>query len=172
MTALTATQRGDLAEELLPVAALLACIVHGDGDHHDITHHTARYDRHELVALLVVMAGLVDPEQRISDALTHLTYDETGRPATPTPAGPLTIRQLAADTDGAPGLGADMVFDSERMLTARRLYVHDGWSLSATARAVGARDSTVKTWRDAGGWKQPPVITEYDAGRKRRRRAA
>jgi hypothetical protein len=171
MTALTATERGDLAEQLLPIAAKLACIAHGDGDHHDITHHTRNLNRDELVGLIAVLAGLVDPDQTISDALGYLTWDEHGRPDTPAKTGERTIRGLAAGIDGPMTLGAARIVESERVLWARRLYVHDGLSVSAVARAVGASEVTVRQWRDSGDWRQPPTITEFDAG-KRRRRAA
>jgi hypothetical protein len=172
MTALTATERGDLAERLLPLAARLACLVHGDGDHHDITHATRNLDRHELLALIVDLAALVDPNQRVSDALDFVTWNEHGKPAPPVPAGRLTIRQLASDHDGTPDMGYDMILDSERRNIARHLYLHDGLALATVARAVKARDVTVQRWRDEGGWQQAPTITEYDAGRKRKERVA
>lgn len=168
---MTPEERGDLAERLLPVAAKLACITHGDGDHHDIHHHTQRFDRTELLALVVLLAGLVDPDQLLADALGYITWDERGH-AAPTPAyGRKTLRGLAKDVQGPESLGVDLIVKSERVLLARRLYLVDGLSLSAVARAVGVSDITVKQWRDTGNWRQAPTITEFDAG-KRRKRAA
>jgi hypothetical protein len=171
MTALTPEERGALAERLLPVAARLACVVHGDGDHHDITHHTQRLDRAELVALIVVLAGLVDPEQRVSDALGYVTWDEHGRPAPAADAGTGTIRGLAAQIRGPETLGADMVTHSERVQRARHLYLHDGLTVAEVARQLGAAPRTVREWCAAGGWRQAPAITEADVRPSKRRPA-
>ncbi|TQF04796.1 hypothetical protein E6W39_24420 [Kitasatospora acidiphila] len=172
MTALTAAERGELAERLLPVAAKLACVVRGDGDHHDVAHHTEHLDRTELIALIVVLAGLVDPDQRVTDALSYLTWDEHGRPAPATKSGPTTIRNLAGRVGGPMELGADMVSTSERIQRARHLYLHDGLTVTEVARAIGAGPKTVARWRDLGGWQQAPTIGEADSRPSRRRPAA
>lgn len=92
---LTAEERGNLANRLVPVAAAIACVVHGDGDHRDITHILNQLDGTERDGLIVVLAGLVDPDQRIDQALSYLTWDEHGNPAVP-PSTTRTIRQTAA----------------------------------------------------------------------------
>lgn len=93
---LTAEQRGDLAEQLLPVAARLACIVHGDGGDRDAHQAIARLSPDERDALLIVLAGLVDPDARLTDVLAYLAWDETGKPQRPARVGG-TIRDLAED---------------------------------------------------------------------------
>lgn len=80
MTILTATERGDLAERMLRVAGQLACLVHGDGDVDAIDALTGPLDRAELVGLAVALAGLVDPDRPLADALDFLTWDEHGAP--------------------------------------------------------------------------------------------
>jgi hypothetical protein len=80
MTALTPEQRGDLAEKLLPYAARLACLVHGDGDQRDVHQTIARLDRDQRDALLVVLAGLVNPDAKLADVLGYLSWDENGNP--------------------------------------------------------------------------------------------
>lgn len=94
---MTPTERGDLAEQLLPVAARLACIVHGDGGPRDIQQIIARLTPHERDALLVVLAGLVDPDQPAQDALGYLAWDEHGRPAHPAIPDGGTVRDLAEE---------------------------------------------------------------------------
>lgn len=166
----TPTERGDLAEQMLPVAALLSCIVHGDGDWHDIDWCTHQLDRTELVGLVVVLAAMVDPDQRIDDALGYITWDEQGRPAPALANGNKTIRGLASGVKSTAKLGADAMLESERRLLARRLYLHDGLTVTEVARAIGAAERTVKQWRDAAGWRQAPAITEADARPSRRRK--
>ncbi|MFD5564471.1 hypothetical protein [Kitasatospora griseola] len=92
---LTATERGDLAERLVPVAAALACVVHGEGDRRDIAHILNQLDSAERDGLIVVLAGLVDPDQRVDQTLGYLTWDEYGASAA-RPNVVKTIRQTAA----------------------------------------------------------------------------
>ncbi|MET8585679.1 hypothetical protein ABZX39_33150 [Streptomyces collinus] len=78
MSILTAEQRGDLAEQMLPVAAHLAVLVHGDGGPEDVAEVLADLDDTQKNALLVVLAGLVDPEQPVGKALTWLDVTKHG----------------------------------------------------------------------------------------------
>ncbi|WP_331746720.1 hypothetical protein [Streptomyces sp. NBC_00842] len=78
MSALTAEQRGDLAEDMLPVAAHLAVLVHGDGGPEDVQEVLESLDEAQRNALIVVLAGLVDPEQPMGKALGWLDSDEHG----------------------------------------------------------------------------------------------
>src|SRR5690242_8289703 len=91
-----AEARGDLAERLLPVAAQLACLVHGDGDGRDVHQAVARLAEGEKDALLVVLAGLVPPDVPLGWLLAYLTWDEHGRAAKPD-AGTQTLRDVAEE---------------------------------------------------------------------------
>lgn len=162
----TPTDRGDLAERMLPVAARLACIVHGDGAHQDIAHVLDQLDRSELIAVIVDLAAMVNPDTRIDDALSHITYDEHGKPAPALANGKRTLRGLAKDLSG-PLLGIDMVLESERRLRARHLYLHDRLSVAAVAQEIGASTVTVDQWITQGGWRQAPTITTTDARTRR-----
>lgn len=93
---LTAEQRGDLAENLLPVAARLACLVHGDGGPRDVHQAVARLSQDERDALLIVLAGLVNPDAQLNQLLSYITWDENGRPDRPTKVTG-TLRDLADD---------------------------------------------------------------------------
>lgn len=146
----TATERGDLAQRLLPTASKLACIVHGDGDWRDIAFHTRRLDRDELLALTVVLAGLVDPEQRIDDALGYLSWDEYGAPAPALANGRKTIRGLSAQINGPETYGAAQILKSEQMMLAREIHVGQGLTATETAAIVGCDPDTIHKWAQKG----------------------
>ncbi|MFJ3283338.1 hypothetical protein [Streptomyces halstedii] len=101
MSVLTAVQRGDLAEAMLPVAAQLAGIVHGDGGPEDVQAVLADLDGAERAALIVVLAGLVDPEQSTAQALGWLDFDETGSLVVPQWDERRSVRDLAPDGSAA-----------------------------------------------------------------------
>jgi hypothetical protein len=101
MTALTATERAAQAERLLPYAAQLIALVHGDGGPRDIQQLLARLDPRDLTALLVVAAALADPDRPLADALGWVAFDEHGRPDRPVIVTG-TVRDLAATTEMLP----------------------------------------------------------------------
>lgn len=107
MSGLSAEQRGDLAERMLPVAANLAVLVHGDGGPEDIATALAALDDTEKNALLVVLAGMVDPEQPVGKGLSWTAV--TRNAALPMPAW-LEQRPLREHApDMAEDLGEDFV---------------------------------------------------------------
>ncbi|MCI3279163.1 hypothetical protein [Streptomyces cylindrosporus] len=107
MSALTARQRGDLAEEMLPVAANLAVLVHGDGGPQDVAQVLEGLDQRQKDALIVVLAGLVDPEQPVGKALGWLDFNEHGALTVPSWSEDRSVRDLAPD--GVEDLGEDYV---------------------------------------------------------------
>jgi DNA-binding CsgD family transcriptional regulator len=70
MSNLSAEQRGSLVERMLPEAANLAVLVHGDGGPEDIAEVLGRLDETEKNALIVVLAGMVDPDQPVGKGLS------------------------------------------------------------------------------------------------------
>lgn len=142
---LTAEQRGDLAEELLPIAARLACLVHGDGGVEDVQQLLDGYDVQELTALAVVLAGLVDPTANAADTLEYLRWDEHGR-TVPPPQFTGTIRRIA-------GYRPRVVKLHDPRRDAHRLYQR-GMSAVDIAAQVGVTERTayrwVKAWRREG----------------------
>ncbi|MFZ3475255.1 hypothetical protein ACODT3_42885 [Streptomyces sp. 4.24] len=107
-TALSTEERGDLAEKMLPVAGRLASIVRGDGGLQDVQHLLAGLGAQEQVALLVVLAGLVDPDTPVADALRWLEFNENGETIVPELPGwnqGVSLRdlgeELPVDTDPA-----------------------------------------------------------------------
>ncbi|MEZ7005609.1 hypothetical protein [Streptomyces sp. AD55] len=77
MSGLSVEERGDLAEALLPEAAGLVVDVH-EGAPEEVEARLSRLGRHELEALAVVLAGIVDPDRSLKAALGWVTFDEYG----------------------------------------------------------------------------------------------
>lgn len=77
MSALTAEQRGDLVEAVMPEAAGLVVDVH-EGSADDIRTRLAGLSRHELEALAVVLAALAEPDRPLKEALAWVDFDEHG----------------------------------------------------------------------------------------------
>jgi hypothetical protein len=152
---MTPIERGDLADRLVPIAAGLACIVHGDGDQRDIAHVLAQLDQVERDALIVVLAGLIDPDATIADTFGYLTWDEHGMPAPPlekrrpsraaTP--PKTLRDIAI----LPKLPSDLLefFIEEKQVEARIKYHQLGQRQEDIARELGVHERTVQRWVNA-----------------------
>jgi hypothetical protein len=98
MSTMSPEQRGDLAEQMLPVAAHLAVLVHGDGGPEDVAEALAGLDETQKNALIVVLAGLVDPEQPVGKALGWMGFDERGEMVVPASwSEPRSVRDLAPD---------------------------------------------------------------------------
>jgi len=79
----SARRRGDLAERLIPKAADLACIVHGDGDVKAVERFLAALFPWERDGLLVILAGLMPVDVSEAGLLAWVTWDEMGRPLEP-----------------------------------------------------------------------------------------
>lgn len=94
-----AVSRGDLAEDMLPVAAHLAVLVHGDGGPQDVREVLAKLDDVQKNALIVVLAGMVDPDRPIGAVLGWLDFDEHGGTAAPAWDESDTVRTLAEAPD-------------------------------------------------------------------------
>jgi hypothetical protein len=94
-------QRGDLAEQMLPTAAHLAVLVHGDGGPEDVREVLEGLDEAQKNALIVVLAGLVDPEQPVGKALGWLDFNEHGALTVPSWSEERSVRDLAPESDVA-----------------------------------------------------------------------
>lgn len=97
MSGLGAVERGDLVQRLLPIAGHLTTLVHGDGGQRDIHQAIARLTPDDRDNLLVVLAGLVNPDVPMSALLGWLTFDEYGNPVKPEVATDATLRDLSEE---------------------------------------------------------------------------
>ncbi|MGK4583462.1 helix-turn-helix domain-containing protein [Kitasatospora sp. HPMI-4] len=140
---MTPTERSDLVERLLPIAAGLACITHGDGGPDDIAQTLADLDQTERDALIVVLAALVDPDTTITDALGYVTWDEHGRPSAPI-RSPETLRDIAV-YQHAPS-GVHQALQAEQQMTARVLHRQYGHAQTDVARRLGVHERTIHRW--------------------------
>lgn len=145
MTMLAPQERGDLAHRMLPVAARLACIARGDGDARDVAHALDVLDRVELVAVIVALAAMVDPDARLADLLGHVTWDEYGLPAEPVDMGRLTLRSLVSYHATTPA-GIDDLIEHEQRLQIRELRLGRGMFASEISPHVGLHKRTVERY--------------------------
>ena len=94
-------ERGDLAEAMLPVAANLAVLVHGDGGPEEVRDVLDGLDDAQRNALIVVLAGLVDPDRPMGTVLGWLDFNEHGQQIVPNWDDQATLRAVADETEPA-----------------------------------------------------------------------
>ena len=136
MRTLSPEQRGDLAEQLLPPAAHLAVLVHGDGGPEDVAEVLESLDQTQKNALIVVLAGLVDPEQPVGKALGWLDFNEHGSVVVPSWSEETSVRDLAPETEVEPD---DEYVDQnavDRFIKGFRVEVTDADFLAAVKQCV------------------------------------
>lgn len=85
MSGLSAQERGDLVEALLPDAAGMVVDVH-EGSADDIAARLQGLSRHELEAVAVILAGMADPDKTLREVLGWVDFDESGAPLGREPA--------------------------------------------------------------------------------------
>ncbi|MEE1812654.1 hypothetical protein [Streptomyces sp. BE133] len=136
MSALTAEQRGDLAEDMLPVAAHLAVLVHGDGGPEDVQEVLESLNEAQRNALIVVLAGLVDPEQPMGKALGWLDSDEHGALTVPHWGEDRTVRDMVPVPEA--DIDADFVdpVAVQRFVEGHQVVVSDAEFLVALERCI------------------------------------
>ncbi|MFF1444183.1 hypothetical protein [Streptomyces sp. NPDC058295] len=171
MSELNAAQRGDLAESMLPVAAHLAVLVHGDGGPEDVSAVIHGLTDTEKDALIVVLAGLVDPEQPMGKALGWLDFNEHGSLTVPPSwSEEGTIRDLVPDQEELE-LGDDYVDPAAvaKFVKGFRVEVTDADFLAAVKQcvAVGMTLADVNRLR---GWREKTAENWVNRMRKRYQR--
>ncbi|MGW2863339.1 hypothetical protein [Streptomyces sp. NPDC001205] len=187
MRALNTRGDGDLAEQLLPVAANLAMLVHEDGGVHDIRQALDALSAAEKEALLVVLAGLVRVDQPLGRLLGWLDFDENGRLVMPDWAERATLRDLAEEGQGEGGLEPDGFVDEaavqqyaagipvevtprERLAAVVKACA-DGWTYLELDAAHGLKPNSTaqficRTRKVFAGWGMPfPKIERPTDGR-------
>lgn len=177
MTALTAEQRGDMVEALLPEAAGLVVDVH-EGSADDIKTRLRGLTRHELEAVTVLLAALADPDRSLKDALSWVTFDEHGQPTAPPLAVVRTVRDAAPvvkpkgygiDTSAVlralgPGPAVELNRDERRL--AIETGIRRGMTYDDVAERLGMdRESVKRAWdraktraRAEGRWLPPVAV--------------
>ncbi|MFE6500723.1 hypothetical protein [Kitasatospora sp. NPDC057738] len=139
---MSANQPGDTAERLLPIAAGLACIVRGEGGPREVAHILGQLDAYEREVMIVVLAGLVDPDRTVADVLGYLTWDEHEQPV-PAPTVEKTLREIAV----MPNLPSPLVrwLKAEQQHEARMRY-RSGETQGEIAQSMGLDVQTVGRW--------------------------
>ncbi|MEW9521856.1 hypothetical protein [Streptomyces tubercidicus] len=118
MTALSAEQRGDLVQALLPEAAGLVTAVREESQE-EITARLRGMSRYELEVVAVILASMVDPERSLGDLFAWIAFDENGDPLSRPAPSKRSLRDL--QPAAAPrGLGVDEVA-VERALAGDRV---------------------------------------------------
>jgi hypothetical protein len=107
MSSLSAEQRADLAERMLPIAANLAVLVHGEGGPEDVAEALAGLDDTEKNALIVVLAGLVDPDRPVGKSLSWTNVTQHAALPVGSWMAQRSLRDHVPDTD------SDLVPDDE-----------------------------------------------------------
>lgn len=133
---MTVEERGGLVEAMLPVAANLAVLVHGDGGPEDIAEVLAGLDEGQKNALIVVLAGMVDPDRPVGKGLSWTAV--TKNAALPMPAWleQKPLREHAPET--AEELGQDFVDWAavEKFVKGFRVEVTDADFLAAVQECI------------------------------------
>ncbi|MFG2676980.1 hypothetical protein [Streptomyces sp. NPDC048445] len=130
----TAVQRGDLAESMLPVAAHMAALVHGDGGPEDVQETLQPLTEEQRNALIVVLAGLVDPDQPMGKLLGWLDRNEHGALTVPNWGDRTPLRDLAPE----PEVGDDYIdpIAVDQYILGARIEVTDNEFLAVLGRAA------------------------------------
>lgn len=150
MNTLTAAERGDLAERMLPIAARIACITNGDGDANDINHALNPLDRQELVAVIVCLGAMVDPAQGLRESLGFIDWDENGLPLAVEPRyGDGTIRSLVPSHVHTP-VKVDDLIEHEQRLQARHMHCNLGMHSEEIAAHLPVCARTIRRWKTEG----------------------
>jgi hypothetical protein len=144
---------------MLPVAANLAVLVHGEGGPEDVQEVLAGLTDQQRNALIVVLAGLVDPEQPLGKALGWLDYNEHGSLTVPSWSEERSVRDLVpefveelADDYIDPtavnrfvkGFGVD-VTDAEFLAAVQKCVAME-MVLADVDKLRGWRDKTTENW--------------------------
>lgn len=170
MSALSPEQRGDLAEQMLPTAAHLAVLVHGDGGPEDVREVLESLDDTQKNALIVVLAGLVDPDQPVGKALGWLDFNEHGAMVVPSWSEPRSVRELAPEP--ADSLDDDYVDEVAvtKFVRGLRVDVTDAEFLAAVRKCV-AMGMTLADVDVLRGWRKKTAENWVNRLKKRYQRA-
>lgn len=157
-----------LAEAMIPVAARLVVLVHGDGGRDEVAALLSELTPDEEWALFVVLAAMVNPDRSLGAALGWISWDEHGDPLAPGLAETRTIRDAAEGAE--PGSPAGECVDEvvvERALAGVRVEANDAERLAVIEAA--ARDEDVSPTTVAMGLGLKANTTQKAIQRTRER---
>jgi hypothetical protein len=139
VSGLSARERGDLVEEMLPVAARLVTLVHGDGGPEDVHETLGGLSGVQKDALLVVLAGMVDPDETVGKMLGWVSFDEHGRTIVP-PAWSVrtTLRDMAPEPEVEDDEGYVDWVAVDAYARGQRVVVTERERVAAVQQAVAA----------------------------------
>jgi hypothetical protein len=167
---MTAEQRGDLAEKMLPVAANLAVLVHGEGGPEDVQEVLGALSDEQRNALIVVLAGLVDPEQPLGKALGWLDFTEHGVLTVPLWSEERSVRDLAPDASEALDDGFVDQVAVTKFVKGFRVEVSDAEFLAAVRECV-AMDMTLAEVNRLRRWPEKTAENWVNRLRKQYQRS-
>ncbi|GHJ34275.1 hypothetical protein TPA0910_87080 [Streptomyces hygroscopicus subsp. sporocinereus] len=155
---MTAEQRGDFVEALMPVAAGLAMAVREETPA-EVKARLHELDRHELEAVAVVLAAMVDPDRPLIDALGWVDFDEHGEPLkgpqkSRRTVGSLARAQIVDRTQGVDRVAVERALNGERFQLNQHertigvdLGIRRGMSYDDVADRLGmTREAVQRSW--------------------------
>jgi transposase len=144
--------------------------VHGDGGPEDVQEVLAGLSDQQRNALIVVLAGLVDPEQSVGKALGWLDHNEHGALTVPSWSEDRSVRELAPEA--GEGLDDDFVdaVAVQRFVKGFRVEVQDPEFLEAVQQCA-ARGMTLADVDRLRGWRKKTAENWVNRLRKRYQRA-
>jgi hypothetical protein len=155
---MTAEQRGDFVEILMPVAAGLAMAVREEAPF-EIRARLHELDRHELEVVAVVLAAMVDPDQPLAEALGWVDFDEHGEALGVAQKSRRTVGSLARvrpvdRTHGVDRVAVERVLNGERFPLNQHertigvdLGIRRGMSYDDVADRLGmTREAVQRSW--------------------------
>lgn len=165
-TTMSVEQRDALAQQMLPVAAHLAVLVHGDGGPEDVAQVLAGLDDTQKNALIVVLAALVDPDQPVGKALSWTDVTRHGALPVPSWLEQRPVREHAPEP--AAELDDDYVdpVAVERFVQGLPVKVTDSEFLAAVQECV-KRGMSMSDINQMHRW--PPRFAENWVNRLRKR---
>lgn len=163
MSGLSAEERGDLVEALLPDAAGLVVAVREETQE-QITARLRGLSRHELEVVAVVLAAISDPDRGLREALGWINFDEHGAPLNHRFLATRTVREVPSTaiphTKGRSGVdevavertlqGDPQPLNSEERALAVDRGIRRGMDYDLVAERLGmGREAVQRSWERA-----------------------
>jgi len=129
---------------MLPIAAALSEITHGDGGAQDVEWILGKLNPGEWPALVTVLASMVDPDSQLVDVLGYVTWDANGSPLRERPNLSGTVRDLAPRWHTPSGVAEAL--EAAQIHAARAEHAAHGTTGNEIARKIGRNPQLVRAW--------------------------